>query len=34
MSMDRVDMYMIDIGMLWDIGSCDASKHMDTIAPT
>jgi hypothetical protein len=33
-SMDWVDMYMTDMGMLWDTGSSDLSRVMDTIAPT
>jgi hypothetical protein len=33
-SMDWVDRYMTDMGMLWDTGSGDISRVMDTVAPT
>jgi hypothetical protein len=33
-SMDWVDMYMTDMGTLWDTSSCDTSRVMDTVAPT
>jgi hypothetical protein len=33
-SMDWVDRYMTDMGMLWDTGSCDINRVMDTVAPT
>jgi hypothetical protein len=33
-SMDWVDRYMTDMGMLWDTGSGDTSRVMDTVAPT
>jgi hypothetical protein len=32
-SMDWVDRYMTDMDMLWDTGSGDISRVMDTIAP-
>jgi hypothetical protein len=32
-SMDWVDRYMTDMGMLWDTGSGDISRVMDTVAP-
>jgi hypothetical protein len=33
-SMDWVDRYMTNMGMLWDTGSGDISRVMDTIVPT
>ena len=33
-SMDWVDRYMTYMGILWDIGSCDTSRVMDTVTPT
>jgi hypothetical protein len=32
--MDWVDKYMTDMGTLWDTGSGDISRVMDTVAPT
>jgi hypothetical protein len=33
-SMDCVDRYMKGMGMLWDTGSSDISRVMDTVVPT
>jgi hypothetical protein len=31
--MDWVERYMENMGMLWDIGSSDTSRVMDTVEP-